>query len=282
MLGFEKLMLRDIIDPTALLGALLYGLILLIIASALAHFLRLAVERLIARDTRGMLDPTMAIFLTQLAQVGIYVITLIFYAHLIPMLRSLGTALLAGAGIASIVLGLAAQNALGNLIAGISILLYRPFRVGDRVQINAPSGLETGDIESVTLGYTVLKTFDNRRIVIPNSAMANQVTINLTTEDPRVMAVVPFGIGYASDIDKARSILMALIRNHPLVREAVGCPVTQLKDSSVTLSVRGWCANPGDAKQVEYDLYEQAKKEFERENIELPYPYTNVILKKEE
>src|SRR5581483_1757058 len=113
-------------------------------------------------------------------------------------LRSLGTAFLTGVSIASVVIGLAAQNTLGNLIAGFSLVLYRPFQIGDRVQITAPTGLETGDVETLTLGYTVLRTFDNRRIVVPNSAMASQVMINLTSIDPRVMAVVPIGIGYAS------------------------------------------------------------------------------------
>lgn len=95
------------------------------------------------------------------------------------------------------------------------------------------------------------------------------------------MTVVPISIGYASDIDKARSILTTLIQSHPLVQEIVGCPVTQLRDSSVTLSVRAWCANAEAAKQVEFDLYEQAKKRFDQEEIKIPYPYTNIVLKKE-
>ena len=84
------------------------------------------------------------------------------------------------------VLGLAAQNTLGNLIAGISLLLYRPFNLGDRLQVMAPTGLETGIVESLTLGYTLLKTDDNRRVVVPNSLMASQTAINLTANDPRI------------------------------------------------------------------------------------------------
>jgi small-conductance mechanosensitive channel len=80
----------------------------------------------------------------------------------------------------SVVLGLAAQNTLGNLVAGIAVLLYRPFRVGDTVQVTAPRGSETGVVESITLGYIVLVTPDNRRVMVPNSAVMNQTTVNLT------------------------------------------------------------------------------------------------------
>jgi small-conductance mechanosensitive channel len=136
------------------------------------------------RDHHGLVDRTAAPFVVQLLRVLLYVIALLLYVHLIPGLRGIGTALLAGAGVASIVLGLAAQNTLGNLIAGMTLLLYRPFQVGDRVQVTAPTGLETGVVQVITLGYTILRTENNRRIVVPNSAMANQVTVNLTSVDP--------------------------------------------------------------------------------------------------
>jgi small conductance mechanosensitive channel len=271
--------LRDFSNPATLFGALFYALVFLVVAWLAARALRLIVVHLLRRDERGLIDRTAASFITQLIQIGIYLLALILYAHLIPTLRHMGTALLASVGVVSVVLGLAAQNTLGNLVAGIALLLYRPFQVGDLVQVNAPTGLETGTIESLTLGYTVLQTFDNRRIVVPNSVMASQVTINLTAKDPRVMAIVPVSIGYDSDIDRARRALTELAHNHPLVQEIVGCPVTQLGSSGVTLSLRAWCANAGAAKQVEFDLYEQAKKRFDQEGIEIPFPYTNVLLK---
>lgn len=90
-------------------------------------------------------------FLKGVASVAIRVAVLVAYAHLIPALRNLGTALLAGASVISIVLGLAAQSTLGNLIAGFALLLYRPFRVGDRLQVSAPTGVETGTVESLAL-----------------------------------------------------------------------------------------------------------------------------------
>jgi small-conductance mechanosensitive channel len=101
----------------------------------------------------------------------------ILFAHLIPELRSLGTALLTGASVASILVGLAAQSTLGNLIAGLALLLYRPFQIGDTVQLTVPAGVQTGKIEDITLGYIVIKTPENHEIVVPNSVMASQAII---------------------------------------------------------------------------------------------------------
>ena len=277
----DRFLRGEFVNPTTLLGALFYGLVFLVLAGLAARALRLAVANVLKRDERHILDRTVVSFLMQLVQIGIFLLALIFYAHLIPALHHLGTALLAGAGIVSVVIGLAAQNTLGNVIAGISLLLYRPFEVGDQVQISAPTGLEVGVVESLTLGYTVLKTYDNRRVVVPNSTMASQVTINLTTKDSRVVAVVPIGIGYNSDLNKARKILVEVAQTHPKVQEVVDCPVTQLGNSSVVLSLRAWCEDSVAALRVQYDIYEQAKMRFDEEGIEIPFPYTNVVLKKE-
>ena len=87
----------------------------------------------------------------------VYVVAFIFYAHLVPELRAIGTALLAGAGVVSIVAGLAAQNTLGNLVAGLSLVLYRPIQMGDTVQLSAHSGVVTARFERISLGFTVLR-----------------------------------------------------------------------------------------------------------------------------
>lgn len=275
------LLQRAIWSPTSWFGALTYLVIVLALATMLSWVFRRLARSALQRDTHGIMDRTAAYFLIQLGQFLIFAVMLIGYAHIVPALRALGTAMLTGVSISAVVIGLAAQNTLSNLVAGFSLLLYRPFHVGDRIQVNAPTGLETGTVENLTLGYTVLQTFDNRRIVVPNSVMASQITVNLTAVNPRVMAVVPIGIGYSADIEKARAVLMELAQNHPLVEEVVTCPVIQLGNSSVVLSLRVWCANAGDAKQVEYDLYEQAKVRFDLDGIEIPFPYTNVILHKE-
>src|SRR5579864_5723377 len=181
--------LLRLLSPDSLLGAGVYLLIFLVLALILSRVLRLALGAAMARHA-SHIDRTTVSFLQQIGTASIWVVALILYAHLIPALRAMGTALLAGASIASVVVGLAAQSTLGNLVAGVAITIYRPFRLGDLLQVTVPGGTETGRVELISLGYTTLRTADGRDIVLPNSVAASQVTINLT----RVGAVAPLSV----------------------------------------------------------------------------------------
>ncbi|MEZ4865238.1 MAG: mechanosensitive ion channel family protein [Caldilineaceae bacterium] len=258
-----------------------YLIAFMLIATVAARAIRILFTQALKRDTYGVINRTTASFLAQVIQIVIYIVAFTLYAHIIPVLNSLGSALLTGVSISAVVVGLAAQSTLSNFIASIALLLYRPFNVGDRIQVNAPTGLETDIVNSLTLGYTILETFDNRHIVVPNSVMASQITVNLTRVNPRAMTIIPIPISYQSDLAKARRILIDLAKVHPLVQEVVGCPLISLGAYAVTLSLRAWCANTGDAQEVEYAIYEQVLTRFAQEDIELPYPYMNVVLQSE-
>lgn len=154
--------------------------------------------------------------------------------------------------------------------------LYRPFKVGDIIQLQTSSGTETGTLEEIGLGYSVVGTFDNRKIVVPNSLMAAQVTINLS--EPRMIAIVNIGLDCGADVDRARSSLIEIATVHPLVREVAGCPVTELGSGGVVLSLRAWCNGVGDAGKVRTDIYEQAKKRFDNDSVEFAGAATNVAV----
>lgn len=270
------------LDPSTLSGALELAVVFLAIGQIASLIVARLFRFLVAHDTEGRIDRLTAVFLKRVAQVLVWVFVLTLYAKTVPALDRLGTALLASVSIASVVIGLAAQSTLSNLIAGISLVIYRPFRLGDRIQITAPTGLETGTVEDVTLGYTRLKTYDNRRIVLSNSQISNQIMVNLTAVEPRAMALVPVSIGYGSDIDRARGIILELASAHPLAEEVVGCPVTLLNASSVDMTLRVWCKDAGDAAGLRYDLLEQIKKHFDAAGIEIPYAWQNVVLHRSE
>ena len=140
----------------------------------------------------------------------IWVIMLILYAHLIPVLRSMGTALLAGASIASVVIGLAAQSTLGNLVAGISITIYRPFRLGDTIQVASPTGTEIGVVENISLGYTTLRTADGRFVVVPNALAASQVSINLSAGYSPWPITVVIRVNRDADIEAVRKLAVTV------------------------------------------------------------------------
>lgn len=263
------------IHPATLSGALIFAGIFAFLGVVGSLFIRKIGRRALRHDA---VDRMAVALLRPLAEIALWLTLGLAYAHLIPGLRSLGTAMLAGASVASIVLGVAAQNTLGNLIAGLALLLYRPFQVGDRLQVQAPAGPEVGTVESVTLGYTILRTFDNRRVVLPNSSVGAQTTVNLTSVDPRVMAAVQVGISYTADVPRAREILLKIAQSNPDVLEAVDCPLTELGNSSVTLRLRAWCHDQLAVHRFEYAVYEEAKARFAEAGIEIPYPYRNVIV----
>jgi len=166
MRDFETLVRHDFFNPRTLTGAVIYGVVLLAIAWIVARALRLAVSGALARADARMIDRTSLMFVTQLVQIGIYLFALTFYAHLIPQLRTFGTALLTSVGVASVVVGFAAQNTLGNIVAGISLILYRPFEVGDTIDV---SGF-AGKVITVNLRYTELDA-GAQLLLVPNSKL---------------------------------------------------------------------------------------------------------------
>ena len=188
------------LKPDSFVGATVYLLLFVLLALVLARGVRATLRSAMTRH--GHLDRTTMSFLQQIGSAAIWVIMLILYAHLIPVLRAMGTALLAGASIASVVIGLAAQSTLGNLVAGVAITLYRPFRLGDTLQVTSPTGTEIGSVELISLGYTTLRTFDGRLVVLPNSIAASQVTINLG--NARTPAQLPIVIRVSRQTDPRR------------------------------------------------------------------------------
>lgn len=234
--------LPSFLGPDSLIGAALYLVIFLVAAMLLARILRAAMHTAMTRH--GHIDRTTSSFLQQMGTVSIWVMMLILYAHLIPALRSMGTALLTGASIASVLVGLAAQSTLGNLVAGVSIALYRPFRLGDTLQVSAPTGTETGIVELISLGYTSVRTSDGRLVVLPNSAAASQVTINLTGSRAAAPLSVLIRIARQSDIDAARQLALRVAREAAGEAGVIGCLLTRIEATSAVLELR---ARPPDA-----------------------------------
>lgn len=167
---------HTLLDASTISGAVFIGLLFLLGAMALAALIRKGAKEVEPR----LPDRTGLRFIGALGQALAYLLAFILYANLVPELRSLGTTLLAGVSIVSIVIGLAAQNTLGNLVAGFVLVLYRPVRVGDHVQLTTPRGLATALVTDISLGYTVLIDDESAdEIIVPNSVMANATMIRM-------------------------------------------------------------------------------------------------------
>jgi small-conductance mechanosensitive channel len=221
--------------PDTLFGALIYLVIFLAAALLCARVLRTVVHAVMTRQ--GHIDRTTISFMQQFGTALIWVIVLILYAHLIPVLRSLGTALLAGASIASVVIGLAAQSTLGNLVAGVSITIYRPFRLGDTILVAAPTGTETGVVEMISLGYTTLRTADGRLVVVPNALAASQVSINLGSAFAPSLINIAIRVSRDSDLEAARKLALdaaSATVGEPAVQ---GCFLTRVEATAAVLEL---------------------------------------------
>lgn len=168
-------LLHDLINTGSPLGISFLGGVFFVIASILVILIRRATRRLEAH----LVDITALRFVSALAQVLTFMLGFVLYAHLVPGLRSIGTALLAGVSVASVVVGIAAQSTLSNLIAGFSLVLYRPFSIGDTIQLTTPTGLTTAVVKDISLGFTMLQNDSAQEIIVPNSVMMGNTIIRI-------------------------------------------------------------------------------------------------------
>jgi small conductance mechanosensitive channel len=234
--------------PDSLWGALIYFVVFVLLALLLSRILRAGVHASMTR--KGHFDRTTISFLQQFGTVLVWVVVLILYAHLIPMLRSMGTALLTGAGVVSVVLGLAAQSTLGNLVAGISIAIYRPFRLGDTLQVTAPTGTDIGVVELISLGYTTLRAPDGHMIVLPNAIAASQVTINLNTTYAPWPITITIRLSRDADIEAARKLALSVAAEIAGEAAVVGCFLTKVDAAAITLELRFKAADAASRDDV--------------------------------
>jgi small-conductance mechanosensitive channel len=258
--------LLSIVSPDTLLGALAYLAIFLALALLLSRALRVAVHAAMMR--KGHIDRTSISFLQQICSALIWVIFLILYAHLIPALRSMGTALLAGASVASVVIGLAAQSTLGNLVAGIAITIYRPFRLGDTLQVATPTGTDIGTVELISLGYTTLRAAAGHLIVLPNSSAASQVIINLNATYAPWPIAVTIRLSRKADLEDARRLALGVAAGVAGEKSVVGCFLTKMDASSISLDLRLIATDAGSRDALRSKLLVALAERFNERGID--------------
>lgn len=225
------------LNPDSVIGALIYLVLVVTVASILSRVQRRVLHAAMTRKGH-LIDLTTISFLQQFGSALIWVIMLTLYAHLIPALRSMGTALLAGASIASVVIGLAAQSTLGNLVAGISMTIYRPFQLGDTLQVATPTGTEIGIVEMISLGYTTLRTVDGRFVVLPNSLAASQVTINLNRTLAPSPTSIAIHVGREADLDAVRQLAVDVATEAAGEKSVTGCFLTKIEATNAIFELR--------------------------------------------
>jgi len=219
---------------------------------------------------RRHVDPTLHGFIGSLASIVLKVLLLVSVASMIGVETTSFIAVIGAAGLA---IGLALQGSLANFAGGVLILLFRPIRVGEWIEAQGVAGT----VHSIQIFHTVLKSADNKTIVVPNGSLSNGHITNYSRE-PRRRADVNVGIDYGADVKLARQILLEIAQDERVLRDPEPVVfVTGLGDSSVNLSLRVWVAT-GDFWPVTFGFTELVKERFDEAGIGIPFPQRVVHL----
>lgn len=267
--------------------------ILIFIGTIIGTFI---LARLVSRFFRKLINnsrllqntnPTNYLFLRHAILGLIYVVGLGLALYQLPNFRTLAGGLLTGAGVLAVAVGFASQQALSNIISGVFIVIFKPFKVNDRLTI----GLRSGVVEDITLRHTVIRDFENRRIIIPNSVISNEVVVNSDFNDGAICRWIELTITYDSELDRAKEIMTEVVAAHPLLIDRrtpeqleEGAPlvpvrVLNLTDLGVHLRAWAWVKDSADAFVLNCDVFETLKKHFDQAGIELAYPHRAIIYK---
>lgn len=274
---------------------ILYYIILVVgtlgIATVLTLILRKLLTIFISKYAERLnTDATNFSFIKNSVGFVIFTSAIIFIFYEIPYLKTIGTALFAGAGILAVAVGFASQKAFSNIISGIFILIFKPYKISDIIEFKDG---QKGVVEEITLRHTIIKDYENRRILIPNSAISEETIINSSILDEKIKKHLIFSISYDSNIDKAIEIIQSEAEAHPLILDnrtkndiennepIVMVRVVSLSDFSVDLKAYLWTKGNDEAFILKCDLLKSVKIRFDKEGIEIPFPYRTIVFKNE-
>jgi small-conductance mechanosensitive channel len=187
----------------------------LLIAFIISKILRIILSKFLKiSSTKLKIDHTQFNFLKNAVSFFVFLGALIFIFYTIPALKILSITLFAGAGILTAIALFASQQAFANIVSGVFIVIFKPFRVNDTVDIGS---LPKGRVEDITLRHTIIRNFENRRmiIIIPNSVISSEIVVNSSIVDESICNFIDMGISYDSDIDKAMEIMKREAMAHP-------------------------------------------------------------------
>ncbi|MDD4980490.1 MAG: mechanosensitive ion channel [Candidatus Omnitrophica bacterium] len=240
-----------------------------IVAVSLYHLQR----RIIAKFKKVGMPGAAAIetritIIRRIIETGIYLFAFIIFLQQFPAMRHIGTALLASAGIAGIVIGMAAQNTLSNIIGGICISFAQPVRLDDAVIFRN----DWGWVEEIALMHTIIRTWDNRRIVVPNNVLVNEVIENWTIKDPSLLGVIMIYVDYTCDVDKIKGWVKEIVAvSQNSTSERIGVvEVVDFTEKSMALRILCKASDATKAWDLRCEIREKLIRKFKQEGLPLP------------
>ncbi|MEB2648138.1 mechanosensitive ion channel [Pseudomonas sp. C 49-2] len=239
----------------------LLALVTLVIGWWLINVLTHRVGRLLALRNADM---ALQHFITRLANVALKIMLVVNVASMIGVAT---TSFIAAIGAATLAIGMALQGSLANFAGGVLILLFRPFRIGDWIEAQGTSGT----VDSIQIFHTVLRTGDNKTVIVPNGILSNGLITN-TNRQPTRKVVFDVGVDYEADLQKAREVLLELAKDPRVLADpAAVAVVSTLGDSSITVSLRCW-TKTADYWDVVFMLNELARDRLKAAGIDIPFP----------
>ena len=232
-----------------------------------------------AENTETKIDNILFDLLNKFSGIVIYVVAVIIALDILGINVM---PFVAGAGVLGIAIGFAAKDTLSNLIAGILLIIDRPFEIGDRIEVwSAPANSATwGDVIDIGLRATKIKTTDNIVIVIPNNEIMTRDIVNYTLLSSNIRVRVNIGVSYDSDINKAKAAILKVAEQTPWVAKdpAPKVVVRNFGESSVDLQLRVWIDNAKDRMNTISHITDHVKSVFDQEGIEIPYPKRDIYM----
>jgi len=224
-------------------------------------------------------------------QTSLYIFAIFAVIRQVPALSTIATSFLAGSGLVAVVVGFASQEALTNIVSGAFIIFFKPFTINDRISL--PDKNIVGFVEDISLRHTVIRTIENSRVIIPNSTINSSILENSNYKDNRRMNLFGVNVSYTANLDHVLALVEEEISKHPYFLDTrtsldiakgikpVIARVTSLGDSSVQIRAGVWSEDFSKGYVMLCDLNKSVKERFDREGVEIPYPYHNLVLKSE-
>jgi small-conductance mechanosensitive channel len=229
---------------------------------------------------RKRIDVTVTRYIIHTKNLIICIVAFFLYASLVTGLKALIGTMMAGAGFTALIVGFAAKSTISNIIAGLSIAAYRPVSIGDKIDIEG--GYCT--VEDITLRHTIVRNLQYKRIIIPNARFDEMILMNHTIIDPHILCTVELGVSYDTDIDLVRRLILKECYSCPYRDQAAEEPLMRVishGNFSIGLRVYLWTQDSENARSAKFWLLENLKKRFDKEGVEIPFPYQTLVYKKD-
>jgi len=278
--------LDDILKLDDFWSILLYMFFVFFVTWILSRIIRFFLVKYIKHKKQERFGGTSVFFLKNSIKFFLGICAFAYSMANVPWLRSKATLIFSGAGILAAIIGFAAQAALSNLIAGVFIVVFKPFRVGDYIKLDEE---RIGIVQDITLRHTVINNFENKRLIIPNSIISTESVLNHTIEDSNILSFNNFRIGLRADVDLAKRIIqeeavkLKFVIDNRTPEEVLtdGHQITvrliDVTEEIIHLRAYVWLNEPFQEFKLKCDLKEAVHKRFVKEGVDLPIPLRQLI-----